>query len=150
MKKTVTLKQVLAAMKTIRDIERQKCTPMFAYGINKNKAKMKPDIEGIVVMEAPIHEAEKKRAAYCEKSCTKDDKGNAIVVDGNYQGVNVETEEYKSIMADLQREITEQEKRLSETTTEIDFHMIPFEELPGAITPVELENLSIMINEPKA
>jgi len=144
----VTLQKVLMAHLAIRAIEKEKASNRFAYGIAKNKAKMRADIAGIEAAETEITELEEKRLDYCLKHCTKDKDGKPLSENGEFVGIDKTDPEIIVFVAELKK-LQVAHADLLKSETEIDFHMIDFKDVPDQITPADFENLSIFIKEPE-
>ena len=144
----VTLQQVLSANNAIQSIQNEKVSSQFAYAIFKNKAKLRPDIEGLAAAERDMMETENLRINYCLSHVKKDDKGNPVIENGKYAGVDEADPELVMIMKKLNNQKAEHDTLLK-SETEIDFHMIDFKDVPEQISPANLENMMIFIKEPK-
>lgn len=144
----VTLQKVLMAYIAIKNVEKEKAPVKFSYGITKNKAKMQPDIDGLGASEKQVYEADKKRQEYCIEHAKKDEEGKPIVKDNGYDGVDVQSPEFKEIMKNIS-DLNDKHTELLKTETDIDFYMIDFKEVPDKITPADIEGLSIFIREPE-
>lgn len=146
----ISLQKVLNAFLSVRSIEKEKVSNRFAYGISKNRAKMQSDVDGIIASERIIMEEDKKRIDYCIAHAVKDDKGDPIIEiigkDARYKGVNENDPEIIIFVKKL-IELKKAHDELLKTETEIDFYMIPFEDIPNEISINDFENLSIFINE---
>lgn len=146
--KEVTLRQIVDAAKAIKSIGGERASPKFSYAAFKNKANISAEMAGIIAAESKVRELEKKRMEYLGENCAKDKSGNAIIVDDHFTGIDEKKPEFIAINDALKVAVDEYNKFL-ETKTEIDFHIISFEELPEKISPKEIEGMSIFITEPK-
>ncbi len=127
----VSLNQVLAIHLAIKELSKVKCSSKWAYFITKNKGKIQNDIEGIAKAEEPMMQASSEAQKYIKEN------GEA--------GIDEKAQELIKSFEIVQKEHTE----FLKTETDIDFHMIPFEEVPKEITQADFEALSIIIQEPK-
>jgi sugar diacid utilization regulator len=148
----VSLYKVVMAVNAIRNLEKEKASVRFSYGIMKNKAKMQPDIAGLETPEKEMNEKltklEKEREVYCLAHCAKNEKGEPVKAQGRYLGVDGGAPELVAIVK-AQMDLSDKYNAfLKSTETDIDFHMIDFKEVPEQISPVDFEGISIFIKEP--
>jgi hypothetical protein len=144
----VSLQKLASAYVSIKNIEKEKASNRWAYGITKNKAKMQPDIDGIQAAEVALVTADNERVKYCNEKAEKDKDGKPIIENGMFKGVKADSPELK-VHIDNINKLNEGHKELLATETEIDFYMIDFKDIPEQISPVDLENLMVMIKEPE-
>lgn len=144
----LSLDNVLKAYVSIRNIENEKASPKWSYGIVKNRGLMQNDIDGIANSEKNIMVVDQERLKYCSDHSEKDNSGKPIIENGNYRGIDNSDVGLIEIVGRLEKEKADHNELLK-SEVDIDFHMIDFCDVPEKISPADYKNLSIMINEPQ-
>ena len=147
----VTLNQVRTMFMAMDKISKEKITKQFAYGLAKNKARLKEDIEAIAEAEKIGVEFDNERIAICEKYATKDADGKPVTENNAYVGLN-DNQLFLGEMNDLHKKYEPMIKETNELMNKkvgIEFYMIPFESVPEEIAGTDMEILMPMIAEPK-
>jgi hypothetical protein len=145
----VTLQKVAMAYVAIKNVEKEKASNKWAYGIAKNKAKMQPDIDGISAGEKEMLALEEQRVAYCQEHCIKDKDGKPLIENSQYVGIDQQAPEMITFV-ESQKKLSADHEVLLKNEVEIDFHIIDFKDVPEQISPINFENLSIFIKEPES
>jgi hypothetical protein len=125
----------------------------FAYGIARNREKLRKVVAAITEATAALPEYEKQRIALALELCAKkpDSHDPIILPDGQY--VIQDMARFNSEL-DVIRKETGQDKRdaevkeLMEEEEAIELYVVPFEMLPESIPPVVLQAILPMVAEP--
>ena len=146
---------VLQGLKSVKNLKGVK----FAYAVAKNKKKVESEIEDLKEAVKPSDkylEYDKKRMETCEKYCSKDDKGKAVIKGNVYDGLagnrKFEKEmerlrkDYKKELESRKKQIEEYNKMLTEEI-EMDFHKLTLKEVPEDISSEQLEKILPIIEE---
>jgi hypothetical protein len=136
----ISLEKVLAIHLSIRNMKKKEVSNKWAFAITKNKAKIQGDIEGIAASEQKFMAVQQEQDAYVMEHGVKDEQGQPVV-DKNDAGI-------LEIHGRFEKEL-EAHQALLKTEVGIEFHVIPFEDVPETIAQEDLENLMPMIAEPK-
>jgi len=148
MKVTCSLQKVADAFNSIRNIEKDKASSKFSYAIAKNMTYMQADINGLEAVESNIVNADRERVKYCEENAKKGEDGKTLMENGHFVGIDETKPEFIAIVDNVNKLRVEHSDFLKTEVT-IDFHMIDFKDVPESISPVNMRNLLIMINEPE-
>jgi hypothetical protein len=143
-----TLRKIFDAWVAIQNTQREKGTKTWAYLITKNKSILFPDVSGIGEAKKPFDELEKQRQEYCRNRAEKDKRGKPIIENGVYKGIANNDPEIARFVEELTILDDEFNKFLDNGETELNLYMIDFKEVPEKISPLDFENLSIMISSP--
>ena len=135
----------------------------FAYAVAKNLDKIKREIRYLQDASEPTEDYKKydqERHAICKEYCDKNEKGEPVVIDGNFsftdekkkkefdQKIEELRQEYEITLEERQKQVKEVEKMLSEEIKNpIEFFKITQENLPSNITAEDLFALSFMISD---
>jgi hypothetical protein len=125
----VKVESLLKVWVAIRNIEKEKSSIKWAYGISKNKNKIQGEIESIGNIEKIVQEIEQERIKYCEDHADKDEKGEPILENGKYKGVKKNSNEIISLIEKTKKAINDYNEILKKEV-EIDFYMIDFDDVP--------------------
>ena len=122
--------------------ENQKQYIKFKYMVARNKLKLKPEIEIIqelVKLSPEFTEFNEKRVEICKEFSRKDENGEAILINNNYDIVDrkrfnetIETlkDKYKTIIQKEEEQSIEIESMLDENI-DIEISKVIIEEVPG-------------------
>lgn len=128
----------------------------FAYGISKNKEKIKSETKSLQEasrQSEKYSEFENKRLKLCRKYSKKDNNYNPIIENDNFVLINQDDfdeefkilkEEYKDTIKERETQIEEYEKLLGEEI-KIDFYKIEMEDIPADITVKHFEVIKDLI-----
>lgn len=133
----------------------------FAFTILKNKKIIEHKVEEekdifakVLEMSERFKEFEEKRVSLCVKYSTKDENGNPITTNEQYDIVDKDAfkneyiplmDEYKDDLEARNKQMQEYENLLDEEI-EIEFKKVDFNDLPEDLTSKQLEELDFMIN----
>ncbi len=136
----------------------------FAYAVSKNIHKIKPHIESLQDSVKPSEEFQKydkERLELAEKHAKKNKDGqpNKITdLDNNTQSYDIENEEkfqkelkklqskYKDALEEREKQI-EKYKELLQEEADVELYKIKVEDLPEDITPQQMTNLFMIIDD---
>jgi len=137
----ISLEKLLAIHLSIRNMKKKEVSNKWAFALTKNKAKIQGDIEGIAASEQKFMAVQAEQDAYVEKNGNRENDTGEPVVDKDDPGI-------QEIHARFVKEL-EAHQALLKTEVDIEFHMIPFEEVPATIAQEDMEALLPLITEPK-
>jgi hypothetical protein len=147
------LKQIADAALGINNVETKEGSGCWMYAIPKNKGKMKDDMQGIANAQKPFEEEDRKRIKYCMDHCVKDAEGKPVIVQDAsgmkvYKGIKNDDPKIKGFLAKM-RGLDARFMQFLETEVEVDIHMIPFEDVPKTVSPLDFERIAFMVEEPR-
>lgn len=130
--------------------------PKIAYAIARNINKIKPEMEAIdksIEASDEYKAFENKRLELVKEHCKKDENGELIIKDGNY---DVE-DSYAAVYEDLKKEhadvLAAREKQIEEynelldTEVSIDLFKVKFDSLPEDITASQVHGILAIIED---
>jgi hypothetical protein len=132
-------------VKSIAEISRvvlgRKLTPQFSYGLAKNLAILRPELEGIEAAGKTLETYEKGRLSLCEKHAKKGADGKAVLNNGIYK--MVDNDAFNSDLKkwrEASKEYQDFQNFLDEEV-DIKFHMIKLQDFPSEIEGLFVETL---------
>lgn len=138
----------------------EKTPKKFSYALARNLQVLKPILEPIEDMKKPSEKErayEIKRMKLCQECARKDDKGNSVMINNNFDILDQSKfdSELNKLKKEYEETIDEGKKRGEELTEllkkeeEITFYMIDYEEVPDTISSGFLSSILDLIREPK-
>lgn len=132
---------------------------IFGYALNKNLSILKPEIEALQKVATPpkeFLEFDEKRVAIVKKYAKKDDKGEFVVKDNQYdvaenkevveKEVSTLREENKSIVEAHDKQMAEYNALLDQETN-IELYKVKLENVPKDITAAQMKEIYLIIEE---
>lgn len=125
----------------------------FAYGIARNREKLRKYVAAISEATAPLPAFESKRIDLARELCAKKPETNEPIILPDGQYVIQDMARFTSELEKIRKETKQDErdaavKELLAEDEEIDLYMVPFEMLPESIPPVVLQAILPMVLEP--
>lgn len=132
---------------------------IFGYACRKNIDIIKPEIEALQVAVTPSKEfleLDQKRVDIVKKYANKDEKGNALIVNnqfdvkGNEETVEKEVgvlrDENKDIFEARDKQVNEYNKLLDEDA-KVELYKVKLENVPKEITAAQMNSIFAIIEE---
>lgn len=155
--------KLVAMFGLINRLLHQKTSVMFHYLLLKNKKMLLPEvgaIQGAQQVPPEGHdEFNDKRIKLCKEHCVKNEKGEAVIHEGNYAIAPEQQKEFEDKLGALKEEykdlINEMDKRqedfvnLLKEDVEIELVMIPLSVMPKELVGNEVEALFDIIDGDK-
>jgi hypothetical protein len=129
----------------------------FAYVVSKNVNKVRSEMEAFKDMTTPskeFGEYEKERVALCELHANKDEKGKAVIIGNEYDGLTgnkafdaqmeVLKEKHKETIDVRQKQIDDFNSFLKEES-KLELHKIDVNDVPKDITAGQMSGIQAII-----
>lgn len=131
---------------------------IFGYAVNKNISIIKPEIEALQKVATPAKEFlefDQKRIDIVKKYAKKDDKGDFIVKDNQYDvGENRELveQEVEALKEENRVVIDARDKQINEYNTlleeevKVDLYKVKLESVPKDITAAQMASIFLIVD----
>lgn len=140
------LRQIFLVMQELGEI---KGSAKFAYGIVKNKSKIKEEVVALDEAMKSLTEYNDDRMILCKKFAEKDKDGKPVEENGRFKGLenNIKFKKGMDGLAEKHKKPLDEVKNLLLEDIEIDFHKMNIDVFPNEIMPLQIEALMPLIEE---
>lgn len=149
-KLTITLEKLISIINAIREISKESFSTDLNFKIIDNRHMWKDVVDPLMEKQAlftgPREEFEKKRVALCEKFANKDDKGQPVIIEREYDIPSEKKEEFNGQLATLREEYDKSGADEAEIAfvehvkNEVEIEYVP---IPRSLLPANLSAASV-------
>jgi hypothetical protein len=130
----------------------------FAYGVSRNLALLKPEIESLqkaIEATPEFMKFDEKRVELAKKYAKKDDKGEPIITNNNYEMENqvVFDEEFSALKEEYKKEFEARQAQLEEynemlqSESDVVLYKIPVSYVPETINVSQMNSIAAIITD---
>lgn len=156
----VSLQQVENLYLLITRFENAKVHNRFGHALSRNRSRIQEIIDGLIKLEKPHEEFDKKRTELCKIHCDKYEDGSPIMItnkEGNkiFSGIEENKEftepfeklkeEYKDIFAEIGKD--KEKEALGPNDKPLNFYKVKLKYFPEQVTTNEMDILAPIVWE---